>query len=314
MPELDDRTRIVATYPLDAEHVVVRLAAPLDAPDDVSFSLADGLPVRDATVDDQLPDRVALTVEPRSPVPLIIDHVVMSAGSRPVFGPPFAHGPLTAMEAKVPLFERRFPFSSRLAGVHVSVACCTGCDGGVHDRGLVVLNDHLGGGWSGIWVKTAQRIEGPYPRWQRMLFAGGVIQDHGSTEVVDHGWMEISKDDEEPHHPPPPLSISTVDVPAERTTSLRSRSLDGSWVEFSDVLVEAAEPVEPPADREAGRLPYTQITFQDQSGARSVAYVFQEQRSAMEAGTRIASLRGFIHAEAPGEYVLLTDKPEDIQF
>jgi hypothetical protein len=248
-----------------------------------------------------------------SAVPLTVDHVVIQAGKRQVFGPPFAHGPLSAMEIKFPHAEPRFPFSSRLVGVHASVACCTGCNGGVHDRGLIVLNEHLGGGWSGIWVRTTQRIEGPYPRWQRMLLAGGVIHDHGSTEVVDHGWMEISRGGEEPHHPPPPLPVSSADVPAELTTSLSTRSLDGTWVEFSDVVVDAAERFEPSTDGGTDRLPYTEIMFHDQAGVRSVAYLFQQQRDEVNAETRITTLRGFVHAEAPGRYVLLTDKPEDIE-
>lgn len=304
--------RIVASYPLDPEHIVVRLTAQPGGLDEMSFSLRSGLAVSEVAADDETPERVVLTTERMSAVPVTIDHVVLRAAERPAIGPSFAHGPLTALELKVPHFDQRFPFSSRFTGVHVSVACCTGCNGGVHDRGLVVLNDHLGGGWSGIWVRTPQRIEGPYPRWQRMVFAGGVIHDHGSTEVVDIGWMEISRGDEEAHYPPPPLPISAADIPAEGTTSLRSRGLDGSWVELSDLVVEDTERVEPEAERGSGRLPYTAVRFKDGSGTRSVAYLFQSQRDAVEAGTRIARLRGFIHAEVPGEYVLLTDKPEDI--
>jgi hypothetical protein len=309
----DEAARIIASYPLDAERVVVRFAGPVKA-EEVSYSLASGQPVHDVGADEGMGGRVVLTVDPMASVPLVIDHVILSDGNQAVFGPPFAHGLISPMEIKVPNFERRFPFTSRLVGVHVSVMCCTGCDGGVHDRGLVVLNDHLGGGWSGIWVKTPQRIEGPYPRWQRMVFAGGVINDHGSTEVVDHGWMEIAKGNEAAHHSPSPLPVATVDIPAEHTTTLRARSLDGSWVEFASLVVETAERVEPGTDsRTERRLPYTEIVFSDDSGGRSIAYLYQEQREDVRAGTRIDALRGFVHAELPGQYVLVSDKPEDLK-
>lgn len=102
--------------------------------------------------------------------------------------------------------SRVFPYASTLIDKHVTVMCCTGCNGGVRGRGFVVLNNHSGGGWSSIWVKTRQSIAVPYPRWQRIMFAGGVVSEmNGSTTVVDHGWMIIKKVDEPAHHAPPPL-------------------------------------------------------------------------------------------------------------
>ena len=63
--------------------------------------------------------------------------------------PRFIHGVKDPTELRALQLEGLFPFASRLIGVHVSVSCCTGCNGGVHDRNLVVLNHHVGGSLDG---------------------------------------------------------------------------------------------------------------------------------------------------------------------
>ena len=192
----------------------------------------------------------------------------------------------------------RSPYCSRvpLSGVHVSVACCTGCNGGVHDRGLVVLNNHTGGGWSGIWVQTAIDLPEDYARWQKIVFLGGVLRDEDS------------------HGPPPPTHITAALVPASGTETLLARSLDGCWVEFSDVVVVAARQVDP-AERKhdrGTRLPRMEIQFTDGSGTTAVAWLYQPSALKLQPGDRVATLRGFVHAESPGRYVLLGDKEEDL--
>jgi hypothetical protein len=43
-------------------------------------------------------------------------------------------------------------------------------------------------------IIALETIEVPYPRWQKVLFAGGVMQEeNGSTVVVDKGWMVVKK-------------------------------------------------------------------------------------------------------------------------
>ncbi len=112
-----------------------------------------GLAVQDVRIDGERPEQVVLQVEPMAPMPLTIDEVVIDdykgadgKGLGRIISPRFVHGVVTPMELKVPHFEGGFPYTSKLVGVHASVTCCTGCNGGIHDRSLVVLNNHTGGG------------------------------------------------------------------------------------------------------------------------------------------------------------------------
>lgn len=253
------------------------------------------------------PYHYRLSVDEMTPLPQVVDRLLVRG--RPV-GPRFLHGVLTPMELKVGHIADEFPFTSTRVGVHVSVACCTGCNGGVHDRGLVVINDHVGGPWTGLWVRTDLEIPTPYPRWQRTLFAGGVVDEQqGSTVVADRGWMTIEKLGEEPHHAPPPLPIETADFPREVTRSLTTRGLDGTWVEFRHVTVHDLRPVDPDGD---DRLPRVEAVVSDDSGGKAEAWLYQETARDLRPGRRIAFLRGFVHGEEPGRYVLLSDKEEDI--
>ncbi len=161
-------------------------------------------------------------------------------------------------------------------------------------------------------MRTDKTIEGPYPRWQRVMFAGGVItEDTGSVTVVDHGWMIVRKGDEEAHHAPPPLPITTKDLPAERTTSLLTKSLDAAWVQFDEITVESTRHI-PAGGREGGDLPRTEIIFSDEAGGKSVAWLYQASARDLRESQSMKLLRGFVHAEQPGMYVLLSDKDEDL--
>ena len=228
--------------------------------------------------------------------------------------PPFIHGIRTPMELKVPYFEREFPYASTLVGSHVTVMCCGGCNGGIHPRGLVVLNTHSGGPFSGIWVRTGLTIPAPYPRWVRVMFLGGVIEEqNGSTAVVDKGWMTVAKDNENAHHAPPPLPIETVDLPVEKTTDLLAKSLDASWVEFKRVRIESIRHVSQSSGQGWKKnLPRSELVISDKSGGRSKAWLYMKSRERLRRGKRLRMLRGFVHAEGPGIYVLLSDKEEDI--
>jgi hypothetical protein len=98
------------------------------------------------------------------------------------------------------------------------------------------------------------------------MFAGGVItEDAGSMTVVDREWMMVQKGDEEAHHPPPPLPITTQDLPAQRTMSLLTKSLDAAWVRFDEITVESVRNG-PSGRSDEGELPRTEITFRDGAG------------------------------------------------
>jgi hypothetical protein len=235
---------------------------------------------------------------------------------KPINGssPEFVLGVKNPSELKVPHLETGFPYSSTLVGVHVTVACCTGCNGGVHDRNLVVLNHHVGGPWTGIWVQTGKTIEAPYPRWQKVLCAGGVVAErNGSTNIVDKGWMELHKQFEVPHHAPPALPIETADFPNSPSKALFLKGLDASWVQFDDIRVDRAEAVAPtPPASKTVSLQRNEITFTDRSSGTSTAYLYQPSGLKVSAGQHVRMLRGFVHAEKPGLYVLLSDKEEDL--
>jgi hypothetical protein len=306
---------INAVFPLSDTKLVVLFAKPLqDAARRVrNFSSAAGLHIRAAHVDENQPTRIVLTTSNMASDEIVIDRIE-AKGELKGSSPPFVHGVKSPSQLKVPHIESAFPYASKLVGVHVSVSCCTGCNGGVHDRNLVVVNHHVGGPWTGIWVQTGKTIDAPYPRWQKVLFAGGVVaEQHGATTIVDQGWMEIFKQSEEPHHAPPALPIETADLPHSQTKSLLLKGLDASWVQFNDIRVESAEQVVPSASAsKTTRLHRNEISFTDRSGGRTVAYLYQPSGPTICAGQKLRMLRGFIHAEKEGVYVLLSDKEEDI--
>jgi hypothetical protein len=180
---------------------------------------------------------------------------------------------------------------------------------------LVVLNNHTGGSWSGIWVHSQIDMPAEYARWQKVAFLGGVLHDEsGSTTIRDEGWMRVRLAGEVPHSPPPPTHVSTSDFPAEGTRSLLARSLEACWVEFADITVIDATMVEPgTGDAAALRLPRMEILFSDNSGVETIAWLYQQSAFDLAPRTRLSCLRGFIHAEAPGRYLLLGDKEEDLR-
>jgi hypothetical protein len=308
---------IQATFPLDSNHLAVLMSGPsqLDRADRKSVRLDSGRRIE--AVEPEGDESFILTLADSGRQRIVVDRLrvagqLVDSEATEHEGPPFVHGPLSATELKVPFFEPDFPFTSTLVGNHVSVMCCTGCNGGVHDRGLVVVNTHTGGGWSGIWVQTDREIEGPYPRWQRVLFAGGVLEeDEGSLVVRDHGWMRIVKQDEPAHHAPAPLPIQTVDLPRDRTESLTAKSLDGAWLEFRDVTVEEVEYVSTRTHGKTPSLPFWRVFFTDDSGVWSEGRLYQDDLE-LSPGHRLDELRGFGHAEESGRYVVLSDKSEDV--
>ena len=158
------KINVLAAFPLSASEVMLVASGALDASmaRASAFRFSSGLKIRDATIDKRAAERVVLRVEPMGGPELIEDQIVVrdlrgvTAGSSGrQTSPTFLHGPLTPVELKVPHLAPRFPFASTLVDRHVSVMCCTGCNGGVHDRDLVVVNSHVGGGWTGVWVQTA---------------------------------------------------------------------------------------------------------------------------------------------------------------
>jgi hypothetical protein len=317
------RKELVAAFPLSYTQLVLVCPEPVHpSMTELSlYRLQSGLAVKDVQVDPERPDQLILQVEAMKTLPLTIDAVTIrnlqTADGRSLgefISPRFIQGIQTPMELKIPNFEANFPYPSTLVGLHVSVMCCTGCNGGVHDRNLVVINHHVGGSWSGIWVRTEKTIETPYPRWQRVLFAGGVVaEEDGSTLVIDQGWMRVEKGDEPPHHAPPPLPIETIDLPAEHTPSLLAKSLDGTWVQFDDITIESVNQVEATEGKtKTVNLPRTEIVFRDKSGGRSIAWLYQPFGLNVQPGQTLKRLRGFVHAEEPGLYLLLSDKEEDI--
>src|SRR5207237_10935166 len=80
-----------------------------------------------------------------------------------------------------------------------------------------------------------------------------------------------------------------------------------------DVVVEEAMTVEP--RRGTGgrtRLVRNVVTFTDRSGAQAEAWLYQPSGLRLRKGDRLAFLRGFVHAERRGFYVVLSDKEEDL--
>ena len=315
---------LLAAFPISDTEIVLICSQAVDTSmvEASLYRLKSGRVVRSVDIDDGRPERILLGVDGgMTDQKLTIDRVTITnfkskegIKAREAISPRFIQNVYSAMDLKVPHFSETFPYSSNLVGLHVSVECCTGCNGGIHDRNLVVLNHHLGGSWSGIWVQTGKTIEAPYPRWQKVLCAGGVVSElNGSMTIVDEGWMEIYKQSEIPHHPPPPLPIETVDLPAEHTASLICKGLDGAWVQFQDVTIEEAVFIDAQERvRGAVNLPRTEILFRDQSGGRSKACLYQPLGHKVTSGQQLQQLRGFVHAEEPGVYVLLSDKEEDI--
>jgi len=324
MPKQAPRLTARAVYPLDDSHLVILLDKPVASVPSRKANIDSGanLTVRSIQVDSDDPTRVVVTTKSMRTDGVVVDSLrIQDALAARTSGklvqittPRFIHGVKDPTELKALQLGGVFPFASRLIGVHVSVSCCTGCNGGVHDRNLVVLNHHVGGPWTGIWVQTAKTIGAPYPRWQKVLCAGGVIRDYkGSVTVVDEGWMEIHKNLEVPHHAPPPLPVTCAQIPNSRSKTLLSKGLDASWVEFSNIVVESAEVSSPPQRAaQIRRLTRNQIIFTDSSGAKSTAFLYQPTGLKVAPGAQIKKLRGFVHAEAVGQYVVLSDKEEDI--
>jgi hypothetical protein len=273
----------------------------------------------EASINNTAPHEIVLRIQPPPRLPLLIDSITVldlitadgeSLGE--VRSPRFIHGIHTAMELKVPHMQPFFPFYTTLAGLHATVECCTGCNGGIHDRDLVVVNNHSGGGWSGMWVRTAKVIEGPYPRWQRVMFAGGILSDEdGALTLVDQGWMLVRKGNEQPHHAPPPLPIHTSDIPEGMTQSLLTKSLDGTWVELQHVKVVSVRNVVPETTPFSRSLARIEMRVDDGSGIAN-AYMYQSSAAKINIGQTVKMLRGFVHAEKPGVYALLSDKEEDL--
>lgn len=314
---------VKAIYPLDDTTLVVLLSGALDRArlGKLTLSSSTKMRIRSTEIDDKSFDRLLLTTSSMKTYGVVTDNVniqglVVADSKRAIKAttPRFVHGVKDPSELKVAHVESGYPYASRLAGTHVSVACCTGCNGGIHDRNLVVLNHHVGGPWTGIWVQTGRTIDTPYPRWQKVLCAGGVVTERsGSTTVVDKGWMEIHKKIEEPHHAPPPLPIECAQLPNAKSKALFQKGLDASWVQFDEIQVEQAQTISP-TDKGSRvlRLTRNQIVFSDKSGATSTAYLYQPTGLKVRTGQKIRQLRGFVHAEAAGQYVLLSDKEQDL--
>jgi hypothetical protein len=319
MPSAKSSQTLVAVFPTDSSTLAVRFSRPItqEQARGVTVRLKSGLRAGKAVLDAKDARRVLVSTGRMKSTPLTVDVATVALKgvsiARARNSVRFAHGVLSPMELKLPNFTPDYPFASTLAGVHVTVECCTGCNGGVHDRNLVVLNSHIGGPWTGVWVQTDKTIEAPYPRWQKVRCAGGVVAERaGSTCVVDQGWMEVVKQFETPHHAPPPLAVDASDLPRGRDTSLLAKSLDGSWLQLSDITVKTAAAVEPPPSKTIRRLVRNEVTVTDKSGADAEVWLYQPTGLRLKAGDRLRFLRGFVHIERPGQWVILSDKEEDL--
>jgi hypothetical protein len=56
----------------------------------------------------------------------------------------------------------------------------------------------------------------------------------------------------------------------------------------------------------------TERVESDDSGGNAEAWLYQERARELRPSRRVAFLRGFVHGEEPGRYVLLSVKEEDI--
>ena len=124
--------------------------------------------------------------------------------------------------------------------------------------------------------------------------------------------MEIHKKFEEPHHAPPPLPIECAQLPNTNSRELLQKGLDGTWVQFDGIQVEQAQTISPTKGSKVLRLIRNEIVFSDKSGAKSTAYLYQPSGLKVRTGQKIKQLRGFVHAEGAGKYVLLSDKEQDL--
>lgn len=55
-----------------------------------------------------------------------------------------------------------------------------------------------------------------------------------------------------------------------------------------------------------------ELVVTDDSGGRSIAWLYQPTAFDLKDGQKLRQPRGFVHAEERGQYVLLSDKEEDI--
>ncbi|MEU1202831.1 hypothetical protein ABZ446_42380 [Streptomyces sp. NPDC005813] len=313
---------ITATFPLsDRSLAVVCASADVAAQlRKTGCQLAGGGEARVREEQDADPTVLLIDVDTPHDAGLHIDQIVapdaaeLLDGNAEFIGPRFVHGIRTPMELRMPQQLPVFPFGSSLEGLHVSVACCTGCNGGIHDRHLVVINTHSGGSWSGIWINTPQEIPVEYRRWQKVQFLGGVLREVcGSTTVVDDGWMRIKVGAEEGHAAPAPAHVTTADFPATGTRSLLARSLEAAWVQVSDATVVDARHIDKPVTAVGEvRLPRVETRLRDSSGQEAIAWLHQPSAFGLARGDSLSFLRGFLHAERPGWYVLLSDKDDDL--
>lgn len=147
-----------AAFPLDDNQLVVLLEEEISVASEKSLKAEShaGRLLRGVVVDPSDSRRLTLKLAPVRSHGIVIDFLRISGDivdklnrkAVSIKTPKFIHGIKDLTELKALQLDHQFPFASRLAGVHVSVACCTGCNGGVHDRNLVVLNHHIGGPWT----------------------------------------------------------------------------------------------------------------------------------------------------------------------
>lgn len=312
----------ISVSPVDDTTLVVLANDELDRSGaySVAVRLASGIRVAEVTPHASDPRGLLVTLEldtlpPVAPDRAWVTGLRTAAGEDlgEVMSGDFIVGAREPMELKAGHVEPAFPFGSRLVGTHVIVTCCGGCNGGMHPRGLQVLNNHIGGPWTSMWVQTTQPIKLPYRRWQKVRMAGGVLEErNGSTVVVDRGHMKITVLDEPAHHAPPALRITTADLPSSESRELIHKALDGCFVEFRDITITSARNVNPPEPTDGTiALDYVELVFSDDSGGQTVAWLYQREPN-VSSGDRLTELRGFIHAEAPGVYVVISDKDEDL--
>jgi hypothetical protein len=318
-----DTSAVRAAFPLDDSTFAVICSGPLhpSSADRSAIRFKSGRQIADVIIDPAAADRLIVNAQPHSLPSVVIETILLrkvafadGSFANDVETPRFAGAIYNAMQLKVPHFSAEFPYSSTLLNLHASVACCGGCNGGIHARGLSVLNNHHGSGFSGIWIHSNRSLIDPYPRWQRIICAGGIVEERGgSMTLVDHGWMAARRDNEQPHHAPPPLPLQTIDLPAGVTRSLETKALDGSYVAFSEISIEASRSIDGGLGQRSGTsAPAVEVEFTDNSMGRSIAWLYQSSAQSLRPTQRIRRLAGFIHAEEPGRYILLSDKEEDI--
>jgi hypothetical protein len=197
MQESTHSSMVRAVFPRGNDSFAVVCAGPVDRStvDKCYFRFGRGRSIIDVENDPDTPDRLIIRATPIDSFmidEMIIQRILLADGNAEsnVTTPRFTGAAYNALQLKVPHFAADFPCRSTLHGVHVSVACCGGCNGGMQrwdartwsfrtqTSSLRRFHRHL--------VQSFRRLIDPYNRWQRILCVviptfGSVIETRPTT-------------------------------------------------------------------------------------------------------------------------------------